>query len=306
MKAVFVFSGQGAQFVGMGKDLYEQNEAAKAVFDLADKILGWSVSDICFNGPAEKLTESIYCQPAIYTMSMACLAAFRSQFPNIIPIGCAGLSLGEYAALAAADALSFEDGLRLLEKRAGFMDTACHETAGTMASILGGDNAVIAEVCDICGIDIANYNSPGQTVISGDKDKIAAAIPLLQEKGIKKIIPLNVAGAFHSRLMRSAGEKLRPVLTETEVKTPKCAVAQNFTGQLASDPAEIRHHLTEQVAGSVRWESCIRTLISEGADTVIEFGPGNVLTGLLKRTDPAPARFNIGSMTDLAAFTVEA
>lgn len=302
MKTGFIFSGQGAQFVGMGKDLYEQDAAAKAVFDRADEVLGWSISDICFNGPVEKLTESIYCQPAIYTMSMACLAAFKAKFPGIEPVGTAGLSLGEYAALAAAGVLSFEDGLKLLEQRAKFMDEACRATNGGMASVLGGDNDVIAEVCAACDVDVANYNCPGQTVISGDKTKVDTAVEALKEKGMRKVIPLNVAGAFHSRLMAPAGEKLAAVLSDVALNTPKCLVAQNVTGGFVSESAQIRENLAKQVAGSVRWEACVRELIAAGADTIIEFGPGNVLTGLLKRTDSEVTRFNVGTFAELEAF----
>lgn len=302
MKAAFIFSGQGAQFVGMGKDLYDHIPEAKAVFDRADQVLGRPLSEICFEGPAEKLTESTACQPAIYTMSMACLRAFQARFPAIEPIGVAGLSLGEYAALAAAECISFDEGIRLLAQRAQFMNEACQAAEGGMASVLGGDNTIIAEVCAECGVDVANYNCPGQTVISGEKEKVLAAVEALKAKGMKKVIPLNVAGAFHSRLMRSAGDKLVPVLAVAEIQRPKIKVAQNFSGETVSDPVQIRQNLAEQVAGSVRWEACVRTLIASGADTVIEFGPGNVLTGLAKRIDPEIARYNIGSLADLESF----
>lgn len=302
MKPMFVFSGQGAQFVGMGKDLYDNFPEAKTIFDSADRILGASIKDICFNGPEDALTQTVNCQPAIYTMSMACLEVFRARFPEVKPVGVAGLSLGEYAALACADVFSFEDGLKLLRQRAQFMDEACHETQGAMASVLGGDNAVIAEVCAECGIDVANYNCPGQTVISGEKTKVEAAVAALIAKGMKKVIPLTVAGAFHSRLMASAGIKLTPVLAQMNLNAPTCAVAQNYTGALVSDTNEIKHNLVEQVAGSVRWEDCVRSFIAMGADTIIEFGPGAVLTGLMKRTDGAIQRVNIGKLEDLNNF----
>lgn len=298
MKTAYVFSGQGAQTVGMGKDLYENSPAAKAVFDKADEILGWSVSDICFNGPAEKLTETKYCQVAIYTTSMACLAYYREKNggdPDEV-IGCAGLSLGEYSALAAAGFFTFEEGLKLLEQRALFMDEACRATNGGMASILAGDPAVIAEVCAECGIDVANLNCPGQIVISGDKDGVVKACAMLKEKGVKRALPLNVAGAFHSRLMASAGEKLRGPLAETQVSVPAIPVAQNFTGKFENDPAVIKENLAGQVAGSVRWEECVRAMIAAGAEQFVEFGPGNVLTGLVKRTDAAMQLVNINGI----------
>ena len=298
MKTAYIFSGQGAQTVGMGKDLYENSPAAKAVFDKADEILGWSVSDVCFNGPAEKLTETKYCQVAIYTTSMACLAYYREKNggdPDEV-IGCAGLSLGEYSALAVAGFFTFEDGLKLLEQRALFMDEACRATTGGMASILAGDPAVIAEVCAECGIDVANLNCPGQIVISGDKEGVAKACGMLKEKGVKRALPLNVAGAFHSRLMASAGEKLRGPLAETPVAAPAIPVAQNFTGKFENDPAVIKENLAGQVAGSVRWEECVRAMIAAGAEQFVEFGPGNVLTGLVKRTDATKQLVNINGI----------
>ncbi|MBR2438570.1 MAG: ACP S-malonyltransferase [Lentisphaeria bacterium] len=298
MKTAYIFSGQGAQTVGMGKDLYENSPAAKAVFDKADEILGWSVSDVCFNGPAEKLTETKYCQVAIYTTSMACLAYYREKNggdPDEV-VGCAGLSLGEYSALAAAGFFSFEDGLKLLEQRALFMDEACRATTGGMASILAGDPAVIAEVCAECGIDVANLNCPGQIVISGEKEGVAKACAMLKEKGVKRALPLNVAGAFHSRLMASAGEKLRGPLAETPVAVPAIPVAQNFTGKFENDPAVIKENLAGQVAGSVRWEECVRAMIAAGAEQFVEFGPGNVLTGLVKRTDATKQLVNINGI----------
>ena len=298
MKTAYIFSGQGAQAVGMGKDLYETSPAAKAVYDKADEILGWSVSDVCFNGPAEKLTETKYCQVAIYTTSMACLAYYREKNggdPDEV-IGCAGLSLGEYSALAAAGFFTFEDGLKLLEQRALFMDEACRATNGGMASVLGGDPAVISEVCTACGIDVANLNCPGQIVISGEKDGVAQACAMLKEKGVKRAIPLNVAGAFHSRLMAPAGEKLKKPLAETPVNVPAIPVAQNFTGSFVSDPETIKENLAGQVAGSVRWEECVRAMIAAGAEQFVEFGPGNVLTGLVKRTDAAKQLVNINGI----------
>jgi [acyl-carrier-protein] S-malonyltransferase len=298
MKTAYIFSGQGAQAVGMGKDLYENSPAAKAVYDKADEILGWSVSDVCFNGPAEKLTETKYCQVAIYTTSMACLAYYREKNggdPDEV-IGCAGLSLGEYSALAAAGFFTFEDGLKLLEQRALFMDEACRATNGGMASVLGGDPAVISEVCDACGIDVANLNCPGQIVISGEKEGVARACAMLKEKGVKRAIPLNVAGAFHSRLMASAGEKLRKPLAETPAAAPSIPAAQNFTGTFVNDPAVIKENLAGQVAGSVRWEDCVRAMIAAGAEKFVEFGPGNVLTGLVKRIDSEKQLENINGI----------
>lgn len=305
MKAAFVFSGQGAQSVGMGKDLFENSPAAAAIYREADSVLGWSVSEICFNGPTEKLTESKYCQPAIYTTSAACLAAFNEKFgAQIKAVGCAGLSLGEYAAFYAAGYFTFADGLKLVAKRAELMDAACRETAGGMACVLNGDPEIIRQVCVECGIDVANFNCPGQIVISGLKDGVEKAVNALKEKGVRKLIPLNVAGAYHSRLMKSAGDKLKSVLDGVAVKPLCVPVAQNYTGEIVKNEAEIKENLVKQVAGSVRWEECVRALSELGADTFIEFGPGTVLTGLVKKTDATKALFNVSSSADLAKIPV--
>jgi [acyl-carrier-protein] S-malonyltransferase len=303
MKAFFAFSGQGAQTAGMGKDLCAANSAAAEIFAMADKTLSWPVSDVCFNGPEEKLTESRFCQPAIYTMSCAALAAFKKNFPQVAPVGCAGLSLGEYAALFAAGVFSFESGLKLVARRAELMDAACRETDGAMASVLGGEESIVSEVCKACDIDVANFNSPGQIVVSGRKDKVEAAINMLKEKGLRKIFPLKVAGAFHSRLMARAGEQLKPVLDNAPMNSPSIPVFQNFTAESVAAVNEIRSNLVYQVAGSVRWEGCVRAMIAAGGDAMIEFGPGSVLTGLLKRTDSNIAAFNINSAENLKAFS---
>ena len=305
MKIGFVFSGQGAQKVGMGKDLCEGSEAAARIFKEADEVLGWSVSDLCFNGPEEKLTESKYCQPAIYTMSVACLAAFQEKFPPIRQVSNAGLSLGEFAALCASGVYGFTEGLKLVAKRGELMDSACKSTNGGMASVLGGDLEIIKDVCEQCDIDVANYNCPGQIVISGDKEKVNAAVSELKERGLKRVIPLTVAGAFHSRLMSEAGENFSKVLEETELHAPEVTIMQNFPGGVVSDVSEIKQNLVNQVAGSVRWEECVREMFAQGVDTIVEFGPGAVLTGLAKRTDKSVARFNINSFDSLEKFSAE-
>lgn len=298
MKTAYIFSGQGAQTVGMGKDLYEQSNAAAAIFNEADSVLGWSISDICFNGPAEKLTESKYCQPAIYTTSMACLAAYREKFdgdPDEV-VGCAGLSLGEYAALAAAGYFTFANGLKLVARRAELMDEACRATQGGMAAIIAGNPDVIREVCKECDIDVANYNCPGQIVISGEKDGVLKACGMLKEKGVKRAIPLNVAGAFHSRLMAEAGRQLREPLADTFVSELEYPVVQNLTGAVETDLRQIKENLAGQVAGSVKWEDCVRTLIGLGAEKFVEFGPGAVLTGFVKKIDPSKTLVNVSGM----------
>lgn len=302
MNPVFVFSGQGAQSVGMGKDLFENSQAASSIFKEADSVLGWSVSEVCFNGPESKLTESKICQPAIYTMSVACLAAFTEKKPEIKALASAGLSLGEFAALYSAGVFSFADGLRLVAKRGELMDECCKKAKGGMATILGGDIEVIRQVCAECEIDVANLNCPGQVVISGAEEKVTKAVAALKEKGFKKVIPLKVAGAYHSRMMKDAGDALIGVLDGIPMRDPVIPVAQNYVGNCVSKTCEIRNNLVSQVAGSVKWEDCVKSILSSGADTVIEFGPGSVLTGLVKRINANVAIFNVNSIDSLKNF----
>lgn len=299
MKPFFVFSGQGAQSVGMGHDLADAFPAAAAVFRRADEVLGFALSKIIFEGPEEELTRTRFCQTAIYTTSCAALAAFRTRFPEVRPAACAGLSLGEYGALYAAGSFDFETGLNLLARRSELMEAACEKTSGGMASVIAGDPAVIAEVCADCGIDVANYNSPGQIVISGEKELLEKAVAELRARGMRKVIVLNVAGAFHSRLMKEAGAALSGVLEKTGLKLPDVPVYHNFTGAPAASVTELRADLAAQVAGSVRWEQCVRRAVADGADVMIEFGPGNVLTKLAGRTVPELKTFNVNGAAGL-------
>ncbi|MDD3154095.1 MAG: ACP S-malonyltransferase [Victivallaceae bacterium] len=301
--AFFVFSGQGAQTVGMGRDLYEEIPEAKAVFDQADLALGFPLTEIIFNGPAEKLTESRYCQTAIYTMSCAALAAFRARFPEVKIDGCAGLSLGEYAALHAAGSFSFAEGLKLLARRGELMDKACKASEGGMATALGGEVKQIVEVAARCGVDVANYNSPGQTVLSGGKTEILAAVEMLKAQGLRKVVVLNVAGAFHSRLMQPAANEFAGDLAAAQLVLPKVPVYQNYTADTPKSTEELRENLAKQISGSVRWEECVRKLAAH-CDTMIEFGPGNVLTGLMRRTIPEVRCFNINTLDSFSAFAL--
>jgi [acyl-carrier-protein] S-malonyltransferase len=287
----------------MGKDIYEKSESARFIYDKADDVLGWSVKELCFEGPDEKLTESKYCQPAIYTTSIACLAAFNELYDDVRSIGSAGLSLGEFAALCAAEVFSFESGLELVAERGKLMDEACRETNGGMASILGGNIEIIASVCKECDVDVANFNCPGQIVISGEKEKVKDAVVMLKEKGIKRVIPLKVAGAFHSRLMQGAADKFKIVLDKVKFKTPGIKTAQNYTGDLVKSPEEIKENLYKQVSGSVQWDNCVRTLVeSTSARRIIEFGPGAVLTGLIKRIKVNVTTYNVNSAESLKNF----
>jgi len=304
MKTAFVFPGQGAQAVGMGKDLFEQYPAAANIFKKADDILGYSLSDICFNGPTEKLTETRYCQPAIYVMSAACLEVFKEKFSTIKPEASAGLSLGEFTALYAAGVFSFEDGLRIIEKRAIYMQEACDTTKGAMASIMKGELAVIQTACSEAGCDIANINSPGQIVISGEAGAVAKAIELIKERGVAKTVMLNVAGAYHSRLMKPAELKLAEYVKQHKLNKAQIPVAQNYVGTLISEPAEIENNIIKQVTGSVKWIDCINAVSAIGINNIIELGPGSVLTGLVKRINPNIMVTNINTVDSINNFKI--
>ena len=295
----FMFAGQGAQAVGMGRDLAEVSPAARRVFEQADAALGRSISRICFDGPAEVLTESVNCQPAIYTMSLACLAAFQEK-AACQPVVAGGLSLGEFAALTAAGVLDAAAGTRLVAERGRLMQEACRASEGSMAAVLKGDNAVIAAVCAASGIDVANYNCPGQVVISGTKAGVAAASAELSAKGMR-VMPLTVDGAFHSRLMQPAADRFVAVLAAASLSAPAIPVAQNVVGTLVAETELIRTNLARQVSGSVRWEECVRAMLAAGAEALIEFGPGKVLCGFAQRIDKSVPVCNVGSAADLAA-----
>ncbi|MDL5053651.1 ACP S-malonyltransferase [Oscillatoria laete-virens NRMC-F 0139] len=278
-----LFAGQGAQFVGMGRELAEQFAEAREVFERADAVLERKLSTICFDGPEGELTKTSNCQPGIFTHSMAALALLRKNKPDLAIAACAGLSLGEFTAHTAAGTFSFEDGLRLVGQRGRFMQQACEATKGAMASLIGADEETATQIAQEADVDVANFNSPGQIVLSGEADKIAAAIEIAKVKGVKKAIPLTVAGAYHSRLMRSAQEQLGAVLAAMTIGKPLQPVVANVTAQFALEPGEIRHTLTEQVCGSVRWDQSMRYLIGKGHTEFIELGPGNVLSGLMRR-----------------------
>lgn len=286
MKA-FVFPGQGAQFSGMGKDLYESAPLAKELFEKANEILGYRITDIMFNGTDEDLRQTKVTQPAVFLHSVISALCMGEAFQ---PEMTAGHSLGEFSALVAAGALSFEDGLKLVYARAMAMQKACEAAPSTMAAIIGLPNETIEKICHeiMDGGDVvvpANYNCNGQVVISGTMEGIQKACEALKAAGAKRALPLKVGGAFHSPLMQPAKEELAAAIEATEFQTPKCPVYQNVDALPHTDPVEIKENLIAQLTSSVRWTQTIEHMIADGADDFTECGPGNVLQGLIGRID---------------------
>lgn len=282
-KIALLFAGQGAQSVGMGRDLAAHHPAAKDLFRQADDILGRLLSQIAWNGPLEELTKTSNCQPALYVHGLAALAALREVAGDFEIEAAAGLSLGEWSAHAAGGTFDLATGLRLVEKRGRLMEIACETTAGAMAAMIGADEGSVRTLAADTDVDVANINAPGQIVISGESAKVEAAIGLAKEHGIRRATLLNVAGAYHSRLMNSAYEELGQPLLEAELQMPRFAIVSNVTGEAVRTLAEIRSTLQEQVTSTVRWSDCMQFLLDRGCDFFIELGPGEVLAGLLRR-----------------------
>ena len=295
---VLLFSGQGAQKTGMGKDWVETSATARSMAVQADKALGFPLSDIMFDGPDEELTKTSRCQPALYLHGLMALALIRERLPNFVPVAAAGLSLGEFTAHAAAGTFSFEDGLRLVARRGEFMEAACLATHGAMAALIGGEEAQVRALAKAADVDVANLNAPGQIVLSGTASGIDAAIAQAKDFGIRRAIKLNVAGAYHSRLMQSAQDKLAAELATVSFQSPALPVVCNFGASLVSEPAEIRRMLENQVTGSVRWTESIQLLIARGHRTFLELGPGKVIAGLVSKIDK---EVTVHSVEDLAS-----
>src|SRR3989454_6535992 len=283
-KIALLFAGQGAQIVGMGKDLAEQFPTAADLFRRADEILRRKLSDIAWNGPIEELTKTSNCQPALFVHGLACLSILRELAGNFPIGGAAGLSLGEMTAHAAAGTFDFENGLKLVQKRGEFMDEACATTIGGMAAMIGGLENDVRQLAADEDVDVANINALGQIVISGELAKVEAAVGVAKEYGIRRATMLNVAGAYHSRLMESAYEKLGAALLEVQMQVPQFPVISNVTGRELETLPEIRRTLQDQVTSTVRWVDCMERLANLGCDLFVELGPGGVLAGLLKRT----------------------
>lgn len=290
MKTAYIFPGQGSQFPGMGKDLYESNAAAKALFDRANDILGFRITDIMFGGTEEDLRQTRVTQPAVFLHSVAQFSTLQGVQPHMV----AGHSLGEFSALVANGTLRFEDALPLVYARAMAMQRACEMQPSTMAAVLGLDDALVEDICALTpGVVVAaNYNCPGQLVISGEVPAVTEACERLKAAGAKRALMLQVGGAFHSPLMEPAREELAAAIEKTPFHTPTCAVYQNVTASAVVDPAAIRANLVAQLTAPVRWTQSVRQMTADGATRFVEVGPGKVLQGLVKKISPEAEAFS--------------
>lgn len=295
-----IFSGQGAQQVGMGKSFYENSDLARSLYDNANSILGWDLKKVCFEGPAEALTETRVCQPALYVHGYVGFKLLE-EAGKLEGLKVAfGLSLGELTALAAAEAFDFETGLRLVAERGRLMQQACESSKGAMASIIGGTTDEVKALCDEADVDMANLNCPGQIVISGEEAKIEKAVERGKEMGFKRVIPLKVAGAYHSRLMEPARKAFEKTVNETPFSKPKLTVFTNVTGEEVSETEAIKAALVKQVVSPVHFEGCLRSAAAQGVSNFYECGVGNVLAGLARRTDKEWNVVSVSEWDDVA------
>jgi [acyl-carrier-protein] S-malonyltransferase len=305
-KTAILFPGQGAQVVGMGKDFAAQPAAAR-IYERAAQVLGWDVAALCFNGPQAELDRTVRCQPAILTTSIAIVEALKASGSKALDgaSAAAGLSLGEYSALVMSGALDFEDALRLVQKRGQYMEEACAQNPGTMMSVLGLEDGIVEAICaqarETAMVVAANYNSPGQVVISGTREGTERAAALAKERGAKRVLPLAVSGAFHSPLMEPAAARLEAELAATALRAPALTLVANVTAQPVADPEDIRRALARQVKSPVLWSQSVQWLLKDGVTNFVEIGPGKVLSGLMKRTAPEAPVVNISSADALKA-----
>ncbi len=296
-----IFAGQGAQIPGMGRDFAEADAEAMALFDKANAVLGFDLKKICFEGPAEELTKSNICQPAIFVTSYAAYLALQKRRPTVFACA-AGLSLGEWGALCAAGVLDFDSTLKVLEARGRFMQQACEATPSGMIAIVGATADQLKALCEKSGCTVANINSAAQQVLSGSKEAVASAAAVAKELGIKRAIPLATAGAFHSPFMAPARELLAPVLDGVEFRPPKFPVLSNVTGRPHSaDPGEIKAAMLEQITGTTNWAADVEAAKALGCTRFVEFGPGKVLSGLVKKIDAALIAANVSDLASLEA-----
>jgi [acyl-carrier-protein] S-malonyltransferase len=300
-KTALLFAGQGAQEVGMGRELAAQFPSAQGWFERANAALGYDLAKVCFEGPENDLTRTENAQPGIFLVAWVAFELLREKAPGLEFHATAGLSLGEFTALAAAGAIRFEDGLWVVRERGRFMQEACEASQGGMAAIIGLEEAATRKVCEEAGAYLANLNCPGQIVISGPSDKLQQACELAKARGAKRALPLTVAGAYHSPLMAPAQGKLEVALNSVSISPPKVPVLSNVTGQPHGSPDEIRRRLVEQVTSSVRWEDSMRYLLGQGFTRFIELGPGTALSGFMKRIDKNAQMLNVSDAKSLEA-----
>jgi [acyl-carrier-protein] S-malonyltransferase len=301
MNIVALFSGQGAQKVGMAKDFFDASPTARTLMQDADAALNMPLTQVMFEGPAAELTRTAWCQPALYLHGIVAMKLLQERVPALNITACAGLSLGEFTAHAAAGSFSIADGLRLVARRGAFMEEACLATNGSIAALIGGEVQAIRDLAAACDVDVANFNAPGQIVLSGTREGIAAVAEKAKDFGIRRVIPLDVAGAYHSRLMQSAQDKLAQELATTTIQSPAVPVVCNYTAREVSTPADIREMLEKQVTGSVHWQESIEWLIAQGHNTFIEFGPGKVLTGMLAKINKEVTCYCVEDLPSLEA-----